>query len=194
MSDTVEAIALIAGATGARCMTGLATVAGVAAAGDERAPTPVGHRLDRQIAGAAALAALGELVGDKLPNIGNRIDPAPLAGRVVAGALIGAAVAGLTGRDKKNAAVGGAVAAFLGAHLSFHFRRVLTNHMPAIAAALVEDVVVLGAAAAGARLLTQRETATALQTESAAGARRQIATARILTASTAPSRGERAPS
>lgn len=175
-------------------MTGLATVAGVAAAGDERALKPFGHRLDRQIAGVAAVAALGELVGDKLPNVGNRVDPGPLAGRVVAGALIGAAVAGMTGHDRTNAAIGGAVAAFLGAHLSFRFRRALSNHMNPVVAALAEDVIVLGAAAAGARLLTRQDVVNDSQTESAAAARRQIATARILTASTAPSRGERAPS
>ena len=197
MTDTTEIIApiaLIAGATGARCMTGLATVAGIAAAGDERAPKPLGHRLDREIAGVTAMAALGELVGDKLPNAGDRVAPAPLASRVLAGALIGAAVAGLTGHDKKNAAVGGAVAAFLSAHLTFRFRRALSNHLPSVAAALVEDAVVLSAAAIGAKLLTPLDAATGSQTGLAEGARRQIARARILTESTAPSRGERAPS
>src|SRR5690242_14066557 len=38
------------------------------------------------------LSALGEFVVDKLPITPSRIDPAPLAGRMGSGALVGAAV------------------------------------------------------------------------------------------------------
>src|SRR5918996_1128590 len=41
---------------------------------------------------AAVLAAVGELVADKLPTTPDRTRPGPFAGRVASGALVGAAV------------------------------------------------------------------------------------------------------
>ena len=146
--------------------------------------TGIGQRLDRDIARVTTALALGELVGDKLPNIGNRTDPGALFARVVAGAVIGAAVANLTAHDKRNAAIGGAVAAFVAAHLSFQFRKSLSRHLPPVLAALVEDVAVLGLAAAGTTMLAPRRApAIGSGTESAAVARRQIATAPVLSES-----------
>jgi uncharacterized membrane protein len=200
MSDTdrpfVAPIAMIAGATGARSMTGIAAVAH-ARVGQPAAPGMfnVGQRLDHQIAKVTTALALGELLADKLPNVGDRIAPGSLAGRVAAGAVVGAAIANLTGHDRRNAAIGGAVAAFVGAHLSFQFRKSLSRVLPPVLAAVIEDVAVLGLAAAGTTFLGPRGTpAIGSGTGSAAGARRQIATARILTESTASSPAERAPS
>lgn len=193
----VAPIAMIAGATGARCMTGLAAVAHARAANpDALGDTAPGRFLDRNIANITSALAVGELVGDKLPFAGDRIAPAALVGRVAAGAVIGATVAGITGHDKRNAAIGGAVAAFVGAHLSFQLRKALSRHMPAVLAAVIEDAAVLTLAAAGTRLLGPRRPAVTAGsgTGSAVGARRQIATARILTESTEFSQAERAPS
>ena len=192
----IAPIAMIAGATGARCMTGLAAVAHARADNpDALGTTTVGKHLDRDIARLTALAAVGELVGDKLPFAGDRIAPGALLGRVAAGAVIGAAVANITGHERRNAAIGGAVAAFVGAHLSFQFRKALSRHMPPLLAALVEDVAVLGLAAAGTTLLAPRRApVTSSGTGSAVGARRQIARARILTESTEISQAERVPS
>lgn len=190
-------IAMIAGATGARCMTGLAAVAHARSEHpDALGNTPIGQQLDRDIARVTAALAVGELVGDKLPFVGDRIAPGALAGRVMAGAVIGASVAGMAGKDKRNAAIGGAIAAFVGAHLSFQFRKALTRHMPPVVAALVEDVAILGLAAAGTTMLGPRREPIKVGsgTESAAGARRRIATARILTESTESSQAERVPS
>lgn len=192
----VAPIAMIAGATGARAMTGLAAVAHVRAANpDAIGNTALGKHLDRDIANVTSVLAAGELVGDKLPFVGDRIAPGPLFGRVAAGAVIGAAVAGIAGRDRRNAAIGGAVAAFVGAHLSFQLRKSLSRHMPALLAAVIEDAAVLTLAAAGTRLLGPRRPALASGsgTGLAAGARRQIATARILTESEVSLPGERAP-
>jgi uncharacterized membrane protein len=193
----VAPVAMIAGATGARCMTGLAAVAYARAENpDALGTTRVGRRLDHDIARVTAALALGEYVGDKLPNVGDRIAPGPLASRVAAGAVVGATVANMTGHDRRNAAIGGAVAAFVGAHLSFQLRKALMRHMPALLAGLVEDIAVLGLAAAGTTMLGPRRPAltAASGMGSAAGARRQIATARILTESTESSPAERAPS
>jgi uncharacterized membrane protein len=192
----VAPIAMIAGATGARSMTGLAAVAHARAANpDALGNTAPGRYLDRNIANFTSVLAAGELVGDKLPFVGDRIAPGPLLGRVAAGAAIGAAVAGMTGNDRRNAAIGGAVAAFVGAHLSFQFRKALSRHMPAVLAAVIEDAAVLTLAAAGTRMLGPRQPALASGSETglAAGARRQIARARILTESEASLPAERAP-
>jgi uncharacterized membrane protein len=200
MADTdkpvAAPIAMIAGATGARAMTGLAAAAHARAANpDALGATPIGRRLDRDIANVTAALAIGELVGDKLPVVGDRIAPGPLVARVAAGAIVGTTVANITGHERRNAAIGGAVAAFVGAHLSFQLRRALTRHMPALLAALVEDAAVLGLAAAGTMLLApRRRPALTGGTGSGAGARRQIATARILTESTEFPQAERAPS
>ncbi|HEY4303125.1 MAG TPA: hypothetical protein VGM82_01555 [Gemmatimonadaceae bacterium] len=193
----VAPIAMIAGATGARCMTGLAAVAHARTQNpDALGSTAPGRHLDRGIAKLTAALAVGELVGDKMPFAGDRIAPAGIVGRVIAGAVVGAAVANITGRERRNAAIGGAVAAFVGAHLSFQFRRALTRHMPPLVAALVEDVAVIGLAAAGTTLLGPRRPAIKVDSgkESAVAARRRIATARILTESTGSSQSERVPS
>ena len=195
----VAPIAMIAAASGARAMTGLAAVAHARAANpDTIGSTALGKHLDRDIANVTSVLAAGELVGDKLPFVGNRTDTGALLGRVAAGAIIGATIAGITGNDKRNAAIGGAVAAFVGAHLSFQLRKALSRHMPAVVAAVVEDAAVLTLAAAGTRLLGPRRPAIGAASGSgtglAAGARRQIARARILTASEASLPIERAPS
>jgi uncharacterized membrane protein len=143
LSSPVVPTILLAAASGARSMTGVAATA--RALGSPRVA-----------GGAAALAAM-ELVADKLPFIPNRTDPGPLAGRVVAGGVIGAAIAGATGRNRVSGALAGAAAAFVSAHLSFHLRRELSAWLPATGAALVEDAIVGAVAAAGVSALTTQE-------------------------------------
>lgn len=130
---------LLAAASGARTMTGVAATAKLLA-------TP------RIAGGAAALAAI-ELVADKLPFLPDRTEPGPLFGRIVAGGAIGIALASATGNDKARGALIGAAAAFAGAFVGFHARRLLADRMDATAAALVEDAAVGALAAAGARAM-----------------------------------------
>jgi uncharacterized membrane protein len=134
----IAPVALLAAATGAR------TTVGVAAVGQTRSAP---------LATVTALLALLELLADKLPNIRNRTDPAAIAGRMAAGALIGAAVSEAAGRDRLPAALAGATFAFVGAHLSFRFRRSLMRHLPPLTAAVVEDAVVIALARTGERFL-----------------------------------------
>lgn len=134
---------LLAAASGARTMTGLATAARSTGA---RAP----------VAGALATLAVMELIADKLPGIPNRTDPLPLLGRAAAGALIGATVAAASGRDRAHGATLGAVVAVLAAHLSFHARRELAGRLPDTLAAVVEDVAVGCLAGAGAAAIDRR--------------------------------------
>jgi hypothetical protein len=55
--------------------------------------------------------------------------------------------------NRGESAIIGGLIAFASTHATFRLRRALSNRLPAVAAALVEDAVVLGAAAAGAALL-----------------------------------------
>ena len=133
-------LTLLAAASGAR------TTAGIAAA----FPRP-----------ATRVWALGELVLDKLPNIPDRIEPRLIGGRIAAGVLVGAMVGHRTRHNRVGAAVLGGLIAFASAHLTYKMRRVLGHRLPAFRAALVEDALVVGAAAAGAAMLrTDRPRAT----------------------------------
>lgn len=142
---------LLSAATGARSLTGIAATA------RHLAVKPPRHRLAQPArflaaphvsSGIAALAAM-ELAADKLPFIPNRTDPGPLLGRIAGGALIGAALAAVSGRDRAAGAIVGAVAAFAGAHLGFQLRRELAEWLPATAAGMVEDAAVGAVVAAG---------------------------------------------
>lgn len=161
LGSSVLPLALLAAASGARSMTGVAAVARVRA---DIAQTRVGggvgprvaSRVDRRIADATTAFAAFELMADKAPSIPDRIDPGPLFGRVAAGAVVGAAIAQMQGDDRRTPAIAGALIAFLGAHASFRMRRALSNEMPSFAAGLVEDVIVVGVASLGASLLGRR--------------------------------------
>lgn len=130
--DALVPLALLAAASGARTMAGVAAIS-------PRLP--------------AKLLAAGELIVDKVPSAPNRTDPALLLGRVVAGAVVGVAVGGRAGRNRVQSAVIGGLIAFASAHATFRLRRALGRRLPPVAAALVEDAMVVGAVAAGAALL-----------------------------------------
>lgn len=93
-----------------------------------------------------ALAVAGELVGDKLPQTPDRTEPGSLAGRAVSGAIGGALLARRGGLGPAPAAALGGVAALAGSFLGIGWRRGASGHVPDLAAALIEDAVVLGLA------------------------------------------------
>ncbi|MEO5860774.1 MAG: DUF4126 family protein [Pyrinomonadaceae bacterium] len=101
---------------------------------------------------ATTIAAVGELVADKTPYIGSRLDAGPLAGRVVAGALCGGRVAA---NKESNAVLGAAVgglAAFASAHFFYHVRRTTTEAgVPDFAFALAEDTAAIAIASNACR-------------------------------------------
>ena len=132
LSKTIVPLGLLAAASGARSMTGLAAL---------------------QPRGLVRIAAGGELIADKIPNIPNRNEGMALIGRVAVGALIGAIVAKRTERNPLALAMAGGVFAFVSAHATYRMRQALSEHMPDVAAALVEDAIVTGVAALGAGLL-----------------------------------------
>jgi uncharacterized membrane protein len=129
---TLVPLTLLAAASGARTMTGVAAIAP---------------------GSATKLLAVGELIADKLPNIPNRVDPALLLGRIAAGTLVGAMVGNRTGRNRGTSAIIGGLIAFASAHATYRLRRALSERLPPVTAALVEDTVVLGAAVAGGAML-----------------------------------------
>ncbi len=90
--------------------------------------------------------ALGELVADKLPFIPNRTSPGPLFGRVILGALSGAALCVATGHSLAIGAIlggaGGAMGAFAG--YQARARLVKTSRLPDWVIALSEDLVAVG--------------------------------------------------
>jgi len=92
------------------------------------------------------LAAAGELVGDKLPMTPARTDPAPLLGRIGAGALAGAAVAAAR---RQSPILPAAVSSFA----MMEARRRVGDEfdLPDPAVAVVEDALAVGISVAAAR-------------------------------------------
>jgi uncharacterized membrane protein len=129
-------LALLAAASGARTWAGVAAMS-------RRTPT--------------TLFAAGEFIYDKWPTVPSRVAPPLLVGRIAAGALVGVTVGGRSGRNRAGSAILGGLVAFASAHATYRMRRALGRHLPATAAALVEDVIVVGAAWAGAELLRRRD-------------------------------------
>jgi uncharacterized membrane protein len=96
----------------------------------------------------AALAAVAELVGDKLPAMRNRTDPSGLIARAASGALVAAALA-RPGRGRLGAALIGAGVAVAAAFVSIRLRSRLTRILGGgpranAAAGLLEDLLVIG--------------------------------------------------
>lgn len=141
-------------AAGLGAVSGLRTLAGVALLARElsgrKLPRKAG-RLERWlaepgVANALTVAAAGELLFDKLPGIPDRIQPAPLAGRVIMGALAGAVVA-----DRERRALGaafGAGAALAAAFTGWFLRReaARATMLPDAAVAIAEDAMAVAAA------------------------------------------------
>lgn len=122
---------LVLGAiTGMRSMAGLAALA-------------VGHhgRLPRVV----TALAVGEMIADKTDLIGDRIDPFPLAGRVLIGALVGGIVARREGGPVGMAGLLGATCAVIAAYGAYHVRRQLP--VSNVIGGLLEDGLVIGTAA-----------------------------------------------
>jgi uncharacterized membrane protein len=94
----------------------------------------------------AALAAGGELIGDKLPVTPSRLAPAPLIGRLVSGGAAGIAIADATSQSAIAGAALGAVGAGIGSVAGYCARASLSA-ATGIASPIwgvAEDVVAIG--------------------------------------------------
>ena len=130
--------ALLGAASGMRSTVGLAAVI---AQGEPELPALLRHRLAKPAAGVAVAA---ELVLDKMPFTGSRLEPAGMAGR-----LMFAGAAAVT------------------AKLSHDARAHLAKRVPDLAVAVGEDLLALTVAAAGCRRLTATRPRSAAEQASA---------------------------
>jgi uncharacterized membrane protein len=91
------------------------------------------------------MAAVGELIADKLPIVPSRIEPGPLLGRLAFGALAGAMIAKEEGRSPVAGGAVGASGAGIGAYSAFHIRRLLHEEtgVPDPVLGALEDVIAI---------------------------------------------------
>ena len=129
-SATIAHIAtpLLGVSTGLRSFTPLAVAAWFA----QQGKLPVKNTWAAWIAHPAAVAALtaaavGEFVGDKLPNTPNRTSAFGLTGRLVLGGLVGAIVATAFRRPIVGGVALGALGSAAGTYGGFYLRRGLTH-------------------------------------------------------------------
>ena len=142
--SSLELAALAGAATGLRSTVGMAALINAGVPG-----------LPRQLTGrvakvAASLGAAGELVADKLPSAPDRL-AAGLGGRTVLAAAAGAVLARGAKDPLLPAVVVAAAVALLSARIGHDARAAASKRMPPTAAAMAEDMVALGLAAASAR-------------------------------------------
>jgi uncharacterized membrane protein len=91
---------------------------------------------------ALAFATLGEFIADKLPATPSRVDPLPLAGRVVAGGTAGALHSLAIGHASDRGALLGCAGAIVGSLLGYWWRTRVP--LPGLVLALTEDAAALG--------------------------------------------------
>jgi uncharacterized membrane protein len=147
LTSVLVRAALLGLATGGRNSSGFAALAVSARSGSEPA------WLARPwVQAGATVAAAGELVVDKLPATGSRIEPASLALRVLGGGWFGVLLARRSVEPAVGPAVAGAAGALAGSMLGRSWRGFVARRgRPDLPAALAEDVVVLGLAGVAVR-------------------------------------------
>lgn len=131
--DVLVRSAVLGAAAGARSVTPLAVLA---------------LRRPGWVRTVTAVAALGELVADKLPQTPSRLAPAPLAGRMLLGALAGGGYARRRGVSPILPALAAAGAALAASHAGARWRTRFSGSVPA---AIAEDAAAVTLAWAAAR-------------------------------------------
>ncbi|WP_433366524.1 hypothetical protein ACQPZX_37890 [Actinoplanes sp. CA-142083] len=133
-------------------MSLLIRAAALGASAGGRSVTPLAALADRGFLRVAArVAAIGELIADKLPGTPSRLQPAPLAGRVALGALSAGIYAHRRGRSVfLPAAVAGATA-FAASYAGASWRALAERHGLDLPAAVAEDAAAVALAEAAVR-------------------------------------------
>ena len=105
-----------------------------------------GRRSPGLVSTGIRILAAGELIADKHPSIGNRTDPVPFAGRIISGAIAGAALSRRP-QDRLSMAAAGAAGAIASTLLLFHLRREISRRYDVsnVSAGIAEDVLALAA-------------------------------------------------
>ena len=95
-----------------------------------------------------SLLAIGELIGDKLPQIPKRTTIFPLLVRFATGGLCGACFFAAAGNSLGTGILAGGIGGVIGAFAGYEIRRSLVNslQMKDMIVALSEDVVAVGSA------------------------------------------------
>ena len=108
--------------------------------------SPLGFMGSPWAVGVLTLAALGELVVDKLPMTPSRTKPGPLAARIVMGGLSGACLTVAAGGSPWVGAVVGAIGGIVGTFAGYRARMGLVQSLkvPDAAIAIPEDLVAIG--------------------------------------------------
>jgi len=88
--------------------------------------------------------AVSELIADKLPFTPSRLNAAPLASRIVSGAICGATIYGVVKRPLTEGAVLGGLGAIAGAFSGYHMRKRLSRDRPDLGIAVLEDAFAIG--------------------------------------------------
>jgi len=141
------AIPILGGANGNRTMTPIAVLCWFAYSGHLPVAGTWAFWTANLIAAIVfTLCALGEYIGDKLPQTPNRTAPGPLGARIVFGGLVGAIVVTTLHAPLAAGILLGSISALAGTFLGFHLRRFLTvgRGLPDFPIALAEDVVTIG--------------------------------------------------
>ena len=141
------AVPILGGANGCRTMTPIAVLCWFAYTGHLHVAGTWAFWTANVISAIVfTLFALGEYIGDKLPQTPNRIAPGPLGARIVFGGLVGTIVVTSLHLPLIAGFALGAISAIVGAFLGFHLRRFLTVGLglPDFPIALAEDAVTIG--------------------------------------------------
>lgn len=126
---------------GMRSQLPLALLANAPAAIDDSASllhAPLVRRLSALVAGA-------ELVADKLPGIGSRLEPGPFVTRLLIGGIAGGVVIGRANQPRLAGIALGAAGAAVGAWAGYHLRARLVSETqaPDFVYAVAEDLTAL---------------------------------------------------
>ena len=148
---------LLGVSTGLRSFTPLAVTAWFARAGKLPVTGTWASWIRHPVAvGLFTAAALGEYVGDKLPNTPSRTAPGPLAGRLILGGLVGAIVAAAFRRPAARGVALGVLGAAVGAFGGFYARGGLTKGagLADLPVAITGDAAAIALAVRSLRRLT----------------------------------------
>jgi uncharacterized membrane protein len=112
----------------------------------ELADSSFGLMGSARVAKVLKIAAVGEMIADKLPAIPARISPVPLVARILSGGLCGASICTAEGKRADVGAIFGGLSAIGSAYTFYHLRRKLgeIEGLPGAALGLGEDAIVVG--------------------------------------------------
>ena len=146
-SSSLGRTAGLAALSGARSIMGLALLSGQLRKHPSRrlGRSRLGFMQSSRTAEVLALLAAGELIGDKLPGVPDRISSPALIGRALSGALIGATLSAWQRQSRGTGVLIGVVSAMVGAYATYHLRKRLgqSTGFPDPVWAVLEDTFVI---------------------------------------------------